>query len=193
MKIDDNPYIDIPKPENLVRISDDFRVNLSMKGYEDGEKVTQETLEALYVVRSNLGNGEDIEIFSAYRSSEHLYDLWKRRLDDVVTKFPNWNEETQIKFASRFTASPTHQGFPPHSRGDAVDVRLIIDNKPATLTQDVSDYEQMKYNYFEDLDFKIHGNRKRLRSLMESGGFIPYDEEYWHFGLTPVFLSEVRE
>lgn len=94
------------------------------------------------------------------------------------------------KKAGLYTASPYHPGFPPHMRGDAVDVRLIIDNHPVIMATDAKDYDQKRFDYFSEINLDIHRNRERLREVMTAGGFIPHDLEYWHFGLTPAFLQK---
>lgn len=192
----------IPTPSGLVGIPEpDFRINtardrelyeqLEMTGDDFSLQVTGETLEALYQVKEKLPSDEQLGIISAYRSSDLLLGLWLRRMRIVKAQFPDWSIEKRVEFGSKYTASPYHPDFPPHARGDAVDVMLYRDgeavvlNKPAETPELM--YEQMAFNFFNRKDDEIHGNRLHLRESMTSAGFIPYEREFWHFGLTPVF------
>ena len=188
----------VPAPKELVVIpKNDFEIsshrerallsNFGFKECNESLQVTPKTLDALYNVRKNLKVGEKLVIESAYRTPELLTALWMRRLQEVNKQYPRWSMKKQIDFASKYTASPTHPGNPPHSRGDAVDVGLQYHGRPINLTEENTSYEMMAYNYFENLDPQIHQNRARLREVMSYGGFIPYEREYWHFGLSSVF------
>ena len=192
----------IPLPSNLVTIpSEDFVINTGrdQELLEDNFslQVTAETLDALYHVKDSLPKGEQLGIVSAYRPADLLLGLWLRRMRTLSEQFPDWSIEKKVEVGSKYTASPYHPGFPPHSRGDAVDVMLYKGGEPIpldkTATTPEQAYKQMQFDFFKDKDSEIHGNRLHLRESMCSAGFIPYDKEFWHFGLTPVFLEEKKE
>lgn len=153
--------------------------------------VTPQTLDALYRAKENLKDDEQLGISSAYRGPEMLTTLWIKRLDHVKGKFPEWSLDEQIKFASRYTASPVHPGNPPHSRGNAVDVTLYSGGKKLIMGELEwkleENYSDMAFDAYEKRNPAIHNNRMYLRKVMTNAGFIPYDKEYWHFGLTEVF------
>ena len=150
---------------------------------------TPETLAALYSVKAGLGTEEGIEIYSAYRNPKSQFKLWVARVEDIRQRNTMFSLEECVEQAAQYTASPHHPGLPPHMRGDALDVGLLVNGHRALMATDTQDYEQMRFDYFASTNPTIQSNRQRLRELMALGGFIPYEKEYWHFGLTPAFLS----
>lgn len=152
-------------------------------------QVTPPTLEALYRVKESLEPAQDIVIYSAYRPPELQFILWKARVSDIIQRNPSMSLEECAEKAAIYTASPSHPGLPPHLRGNAVDVMLTINCKPALTAIDANDYDQMRFDYFANKNPEIHGNRRQLREIMAAGGFTPYHLEYWHFGLTPAIPS----
>jgi D-alanyl-D-alanine dipeptidase len=198
----------VPTPNTLVDIpEEDFRVNidrdrslyeqLGMTGDKFSLQVTAETLKALYRAQENLLDNEQLEIISAYRPAELLLGLWLRRMGTVKEQFPEWSIDERVEFGTKYTASPYHPGFPPHSRGDAVDVMLYRDGEEVVLNKQSETpelmYEQMAVDFFKGKDEGIHSNRLHLQEVMTSAGFISYDREFWHFGLTPVFPEVKNE
>ncbi|MBT4575348.1 hypothetical protein HOA92_07660 [archaeon] len=198
----------VPTPNNLVSIPEaDFKVNiardrelyeqLGMTGDYFSLQVTGETLEALYQVKDKLPADEQLGIISAYRPSDLLLGLWLRRMRTVQAQFPEWPIEKRIEFGSNYTASPYHPGFPPHARGDSVDVMLYRGGESVVLNKSAETpelmYEQMAFDFFKGKDDVIHSNRLHLQEFMTSAGFIPYEREFWHFGLTPVFPEVKNE
>ena len=190
----------LPTPKSLVPVpTEHFNVEVErdagllkkLKGHSlamTNLQVTPPTLEALYRVKESLGPAQGIVIYSAYRPPELQFVLWNARVADIIQRNPSMPLEECIKKAAVYTASPFHPGLPPHLRGNAVDVRLIIGGNPALMATDNKDYEQMRFNYFANKNPEIHGNRQRLREVMAAGGFTPYHLEYWHFGLTPAIV-----
>ena len=198
----------IPTPSNLVSIPEsDFRINtardrelyeqLGMTGDDFSLQVTGKTLEALYQVKEKLPADEELGIISAYRPSDLLLGLWLRRMRTVKSQLPDWSIEKRVEFGSKYTASPYHPDFPPHARGDAVDVMLYRNGDAVVLNKQAETpelmYKQMAVDFFKGKDDKIHGNRLHLQESMASVGFIPYEREFWHFGLTPVFPKVKNE
>lgn len=197
-------YEKIPQPAQLVAIPEkDFRLSprdgqlLRDYGFETDFRlqVTKPTLEALYHAKSGLEIGEELQINSAYRPAELLAVLWHKRLEAVKARFPALSDAQIAAFARDYTAAPDHPGFPPHSRGDAVDVGLVRVGFPVPLYEPPLTFEKMQFNYYENIicdDSEFDGSdwhvdRAYLRNVMTQAGFIPYEKEYWHFGLTPVF------
>ena len=179
----------LSQPRNLVPIPErDFKItsrcDSSVELY-----VIPETLTALYVVKGGLRLGEGIEIYSAYRSPDLQFKLWIQRVKDIAENNPAFCLEDCVREAEQYTASAYHPGLPPHMRGDALDVRLLINGKRALLVTNPKDYQQMRFDYFATIDPTIHANRQRLRELMTAGGFVQYEKEFWHFGLTPIIIK----
>ncbi len=208
MKIENYSYWlklfnEIPIPKNLIEIKDyDFIIKDNSKdrywlnhfGVTNKDniilKVTKETINKIESIKKYLKKDEKIVILSAYRTPELLAALWTRRLNDVINKFPGYSYEKQLEFASKYTASPFHPNLPPHSRGSSIDVLLIKNNKILKFCNDDTDYNEWRFDYFENKDKKIHENRLRLKNIMCSAGFIPYSKEYNHFGLTSTFEGD---
>ena len=110
--------------------------------------------------------------------------------EDIKNSFPSLDEQEIISLASLYTASPEHPKFPPHMRGDALDVSLSRKDIILEMYLEPFSYDQMQFDYFENKNKEIHENRLYLRRVMQAAGFFPYDKEFWHFGLTPVWPEE---
>ncbi len=189
-------YEHIPRPAQLAAIPErDFRLSprdgeyLKNFGVTDFRlQVTPPTLEALYRARERLDSNEQLHILSAYRPVELLAILWHKRIQEVKNANPTFDDTQITQFARVYTAAPDHPGFPPHSRGDAVDIGLLRDGRVVSMYVPPQTFDQMHFDFHEGgKDDHIHRNRVHLRRIMSEAGFIPYDREYWHFGLTPVF------
>ena len=102
--------------------------------------------------------------------------------NDTISKkeyYPNLKKNTlfDLGFISKKSG---------HSRGSTVDLTLIYlgeDKKGKELDMgsswdffgDISNYDSPKISEIQKL------NRKLLRDVMVSNGFIPYEKEWWHF------------
>lgn len=106
---------------------------------------------------------------------------WSGEREDGRTKvkhYPNINRSEMIR--KGYIAARSS-----HSRGGAIDLTLY--------KKDTGELVQMGggFDFMDHLSH--HGakgiteaeaeNRRLLRSIMESGGFIPYDCEWWHYRL----------
>ena len=130
--------------------------------------------------------GFGIKIFDAYRPQTAVNDFikWSEIPNDTISKkeyYPNLKKNTlfDLGFISKKSG---------HSRGSTVDLTLIYlgkDKKGKELDMgsswdffgDISNYDSPKINEIQKL------NRKLLRDVMISNGFIPYEKEWWHFTL----------
>ena len=130
--------------------------------------------------------GFGIKIFDAYRPQTAVDDFikWSEIPNDTISKkeyYPNLKKNTlfDLGFISKKSG---------HSRGSTVDLTLIYlgkDKKGKELDMgsswdffgDISNYDSSKISEIQKL------NRKLLRDVMISNGFIPYEKEWWHFTL----------
>lgn len=72
-----------------------------------------------------------------------------------------------------------------HSRGSTVDLTLY-DLKSRQLFDMGGDFDLMdeiSHVNAEGISFEQYRNRIMLRDLMEYGGFLPYEQEWWHYSL----------
>jgi len=193
-------FAKIPKPSSLVTIPrDDFLIDLQKerqvrREYDLPDKeeieVTPNTLHALYRVRGLLHPEEALIIKSGYRDTDMLTALWDRMICLLQEYYPKQEISQLFELAAQYTASPFHPGYPPHSRGDAVDIIMKKDKKSLLFLEPKDGLEGFAFDFYAKNDPEIHENRRRLREVMTSAGFKPYDKEYWHFGLTEAFISE---
>ena len=130
--------------------------------------------------------GFGIKIFDAYRPQTAVNDFikWSEIPNDTTSKkeyYPDLKKNTLFDLG--FIAKKSG-----HSRGSTVDLTLIYldENKkgeeldmgsPWDFFGDISNYDSPKINKTQKL------NRKLLRDVMISNGFIPYEKEWWHFTL----------
>ncbi|MAW14982.1 MAG: peptidase M15 [Flavobacteriaceae bacterium] len=130
--------------------------------------------------------GFGIKIFDAYRPQTAVNDFikWSEISNDTISKkeyYPDLKKNTLFELG--FIAKKSG-----HSRGSTVDLTLIYlgeEKKGEELDMgsswdffgDISNYDSQKINEIQKL------NRKLLRDVMISNGFIPYEKEWWHFTL----------
>jgi D-alanyl-D-alanine dipeptidase len=149
---------------------------------------TTELAVQLKKVQAQLkSKGLGLKIYDAYRPQTAVNDFiqWSRQPNDTLTKqeyYPQLNKNSLFDLG--FIASKSG-----HSRGSTVDLTLVYlsgKNKGKELDMgspwdffgDLSNYDYPK------ISEEQKANRKLLRELMTSNGFIPYDKEWWHFTLS---------
>ena len=167
--------------------SDNF-MGRSVVGYQNPKKVlTIETLYALQKVQEELKkNGMTLKLFDGYRPQASVDDFIRWALDpnDTLNKAHYYPNNDKIKlFDLGYLAKRSG-----HSRGSTVDITLVYSkgpNKGKELDMGSS------WDFFGPISWtgttlitnQQAANRKLLREVMISHGFIPYSKEWWHFTL----------
>ena len=167
--------------------SDNF-MGRSVVGYQNPKKVlTIETLYALQKVQEELKkNGMTLKLFDGYRPQASVDDFirWAINPNDTLNKARYYPNNDKIKlFDLGYIAKRSG-----HSRGSTVDITLIYSkgpNKGKELDMGSS------WDFFGPISWigstlitnQQAANRKLLRGVMISHGFIPYSKEWWHFTL----------
>jgi len=130
--------------------------------------------------------GLGLKIFDAYRPQRAVNDFinWSKHPKDTLTKsiyYPKLAKDQLFDLG--YIASRSG-----HSRGSTVDLTLIyLEGEKKGLVLDMGgvwDFFGIQSNYyFEGVSKQQKSNRKLLRETMKVAGFLPYDEEWWHFTL----------
>ena len=168
---------------------DDNFLGKKVKGYKSGQKAigTLELAKALKRVQKKLNSqGLGLKIYDAYRPQRAVNNFitWSRVKNDTIKKSKYYPYLPKDKlFELGFIASKSG-----HSRGSTVDLTLVYLSRECRgkkLDMGGSwDFFGDLSNYgFEDLNKNQKQNRKKLRDVMTTSGFKPYEKEWWHFTL----------
>lgn len=108
--------------------------------------------------------GYGLKIWDAFRPIAAQFVLWE--------VCPN----------STYVADPVH-GFSDHSRGNTVDVTVVDHDGNEMVMPTVFDSfsKQADRDYRDVPDKEAVVNAWLLQETMIEAGFIPYDDEWWHF------------
>lgn len=154
-------------------------------GYEAARLIgTLEMAFALKQVEQELAYGNlALKVFDAYRPQRAVdhFIQWARDTTDQSTKsayYPNLNKEDIFPNGYLVELSS-------HSRGSTVDLTLI--DSYTCLELDMG----TPFDYFDPMSWPAslevtaqqRANRLLLRSIMSKHGFVPVEEEWWHFTL----------
>ena len=168
---------------------DDNFLGKKVEGYKSGQKAigTLELAKALKRVQKKLeSEGLGLKIYDAYRPQRAVNNFiaWSRVKNDTLKKSKYYPYLSKAKlFELGFIASKSG-----HSRGSTVDLTLVCLSRECRgkkLDMGGSwDFFGDLSNYgFEDLNKNQKQNRKKLRDVMTTSGFKPYEKEWWHFTL----------
>ncbi len=149
--------------------------------------MTREAALALANVQADLKEfGLGLKVFDAYRP--------QRSVDHFV-RWANDPEDTRMKaefYPEVDKANLFEEGYiaarSGHTRGSTMDVTLVTLNPSGEVMElDMGS----PYDYFgpaswpsyRDISAPQRANRLLLRTLMIQHGFVPYEQEWWHFTL----------
>lgn len=165
--------------------STDNFVGNRINGYNEPIALTTiEVAEALKKVSDEVrASGYKLLIYDAYRpqTAVDYFFEWAKKTDDIRMKSKYYPEkDKEDLFDEGFIAIRS-----AHSRGSAVDLSLYdIKAGHAVDMGGQFDYfgDKSFFNYINLTEEQIK-NRRYLRDVMERNGFIPLDNEWWHFQL----------
>ncbi len=123
-----------------------------------------------------------LKVFDTYRPQRAVdhFSRWAKDLDDMKTKakyYPEVNKADLFKL--NYIASKSG-----HSRGSTIDLTLIDENGDELDMGTTWDYFGPK-SWPSDTTISLvaQSNRQLLQEVMVKNGFVPYNEEWWHFTL----------
>jgi len=169
--------------------------------------LTQEAAAALAIAQQQAGIlSYSLKIYDCYRPQGSVNDFvtWASDPDDILQQHRFYPDVPKSElFAQGYIAAQSG-----HSRGSTVDLTLVpIDSRQPAIDPFANRYDCRPtmpprypdnsldmgtgYDCFDTLSTTDNPlisetakhNREQLRSIMESAGFINYDQEWWHYTL----------
>lgn len=145
--------------------------------------LTREAADALAAVQTDLAqSGLGLKVFDCYRPAR------------AVAAFVAWAEDPndraqEARFYPRVDKSRLiPEGYiaarSGHSRGSTLDLTLVdASGRELDMGGEFDLFDTRSWPTEPDLAPAQRANRLRLRAVMETHGFRPYDKEWWHFTL----------
>ena len=154
-------------------------------GYEEPLAfLTAEAAMALKEVSDELvEKGYRLKIFDAYRPQMAVTNFmnWALDPDDIRMKEFFYPElDKTVLFPQGYIAE--HSG---HSRGSTVDLTLfdMTTEREVDMGGTFDYFGELSHPDYMDITEEQYNNRMILREAMLSHGFMPLEEEWWHFTL----------
>jgi len=172
------------KKELRYATSNNF-IGKPIDGYlKDSLIVSTPAAKALKEIQTKLMlSGLSLKIFDAYRPQQSVdhFVRWAKVMNDTLMKqlyYPNV-QKSEL-FTLGFIASKSG-----HTRGSTVDI-CIVDvkkNKELDMGSSYDFFGEKSHPFYKKITEAQMKNRMLLRTIMIKNGFIPYDNEWWHFTL----------
>ena len=124
-----------------------------------------------------------LKVFDAYRPQQAVdhFVRWAKVLNDTLMKQQYYPEVPKNKlFKLGYIAAKSG-----HTRGSTVDLTIIdlTTKKELDMGSPYDYFGRASHPMQNNLTSIQRANRLLLRNLMLSNGFIPYENEWWHFTL----------
>jgi len=124
-----------------------------------------------------------LKVFDAYRPQQAVdhFVRWAKVLNDTLMKQQYYPEVPKNKlFKLGYIAAKSG-----HTRGSTVDLTIIdlTSKKELDMGSPYDYFGRASHPMQNNLTSIQRANRLLLRNLMLSNGFIPYENEWWHFTL----------
>ena len=130
-----------------------------------------------------LDSGLSLKIFDAYRPQQAVdhFVRWAKIMNDTLKKqlyYPDIKKSELFKLG--FIALKSG-----HTRGSTVDLSIvdIKTNKELDIGSSYDFFGEKSHPFYKKITKTQMKNRMLLRTIMIKNGFIPYDNEWWHFTL----------
>ncbi|HEY1093898.1 MAG TPA: D-Ala-D-Ala dipeptidase VanX [Glycomyces sp.] len=185
---DDFAYVDELVPgirwDAKYATADNF-TGAPVDGYLSGRVVGTRALCAALLAAQGKAEamGFGLLVWDAYRPQRAVdrFRAWSELPEDGRTKarhYPNI-DKTEM-FAKGYVIAKSG-----HSRGGTVDLTLCdpATGEPVPMGGGYDLMDEVSHHGAEGITEAEARNRSRLRSLMESCGFRPYEYEWWHYTL----------
>ncbi len=143
------------------------------------DAVAQKLREAqLYL--DSLISGCSLDVVYGYRSLKVQTDSYQNIRREISDASPDLISEEELnETIHKFIAVPDVAG---HPTGGAVDVRILDKSgKELNMGTKAHDFVKESYTFNPFVTKEIWLNRQKLRQVMLSVGFAPFDGEWWHF------------
>ena len=146
--------------------------------------LTKQTAEVLKKIQTILKKeGLSLKVFDAYRPQQAVnhFVRWAKVLNDTLMKAAYYPKVPKSQlFQLGFIASKSG-----HTRGSTVDITLVNSKtgKEVDMGSAYDFFGEESHPFYKKINKKQQENRLFLRKIMIENGFIPYDNEWWHFTL----------
>ena len=154
-------------------------------GYlKDSLIVSTPAAKALKEIQTKLMlSGLSLKIFDAYRPQQAVdhFVRWAKVMNDTLMKQLYYPDVQKSElFTLGFIASKSG-----HTRGSTVDLSIVDvkTNKELDMGSSYDFFGEKSHPFYKKITEAQMKNRMLLRTIMIKNGFIPYDNEWWHFTL----------
>ena len=172
------------KKELRYSTSNNF-IGQPIDGYiKDSLIISTPAAKALKKIQTKLMlSGLSLKIFDAYRPQQAVdhFVRWAKVLNDTLMKQLYYPDVQKSElFTLGYIALKSG-----HTRVSTVDLTIvdIKTNKELDMGSSYDFFGEKSHPYYKKITDKQTKNRMLLRSIMIKNGFIPYDNEWWHFTL----------
>ena len=154
-------------------------------GYlKDSLIISTPAAKALREIQTKLMlSGLSLKIFDTYRPQQAVdhFVRWAKVMNDTLMKqFYYPDVQKSELFTLGFIASKSG-----HTRGSTVDLSIVDlkTNKELDMGSSYDFFGEKSHPFYKKITEAQMKNRMLLRTIMIKNGFIPYDNEWWHFTL----------
>ena len=172
------------KKELRYATSNNF-IGKPIDGYlKDSLIISTPAAKALKKIQTKLMlSGLSLKIFDAYRPQQAVdhFVRWAEAVNDTLMKQYYYPDVKKLDLFRRgFIASKSG-----HTRGSTVDLSIVDvkTNKELDMGSSYDFFGEASHPFFKNITPNQKKNRMLLRNIMIKNGFIPYDNEWWHFTL----------
>ena len=172
------------KKELRYATSNNF-IGKPIDGYlKDSLIISTPAAKALKKIQTKLMlSGLSLKIFDAYRPQQAVdhFVRWAKVMNDTLMKQLYYPDVQKSElFTLGFIASKSG-----HTRGSTVDLSIVDvkTNKEVDMGSSYDFFGEKSHPFYKKITEAQMKNRMLLRTIMIKNGFIPYDNEWWHFTL----------
>lgn len=147
--------------------------------------LTKKTALALKEVQKILSlKGFSLKIYDAYRPQQAVnhFVTWAKNVNDTLMKAKYYPDVPKSElFKQGYIASKSG-----HSRGSTVDLTIVdlVNGKELDMGSGYDFFGLQSHPFYKNITKEQKENRMYLREIMLLNGFVPYENEWWHFTLS---------
>ena len=179
------PEIDATIKKELRYATSNNFIGKPIDGYlKDSLIISTPAAKALKKIQTKLMlSGLSLKIFDAYRPQQAVdhFVRWAKVMNDTLMKQLYYPDVQKSElFTLGFIASKSG-----HTRGSTVDLSIVDvkTNKEVDMGSSYDFFGEKSHPFYKKITEAQMKNRMLLRTIMIKNGFIPYDNEWWHFTL----------
>ena len=177
--------IDVTIKKELRYATSNNFIGKPIDGYlKDSLIISTPAAKALKKIQTKLMlSGLSLKIFDAYRPQQAVdhFVRWAKVMNDTLMKQLYYPDVQKSElFTLGFIASKSG-----HTRGSTVDLSIVDvkTNKEVDMGSSYDFFGEKSHPFYKKITEAQMKNRMLLRTIMIKNGFIPYDNEWWHFTL----------